>query len=82
MFAHLCTPPNEDQAVTRLNNRNCFCGLHGGRDRPRTCDLLRVKQVGWPKLLTIQGAFCRFGRPKRPRRRLNHLYDTLNLDFV
>jgi hypothetical protein len=45
--------------------------LHSGRDRTRTCDLLSVNHVGWPKLLTIKRVFSRFGRPKRPRRRLN-----------
>ena len=32
-------------------------GLDGGRDRTRTCDLLRVKDVKMGKYLSFQGGF-------------------------
>ena len=34
--------------------------MNGGRDRTRTCDLLRVKDVKVAKYLSFQGAFAAF----------------------
>ena len=34
--------------------------MNGGRDRTRTCDLLRVKDVKMGKYLSFQGAFAAF----------------------
>ena len=43
---------------------------NGGRDRTRTCDLLRVKDVKIGKYLSFQGAFAAFAARNCGSRRL------------
>ena len=52
-----------------MENRNVLMlkAIDGGRDRTRTCDLLRVKQTRFAKLLITEPIFSQENSPQMPK---------------